>query len=118
MSISAEAFDGVYGRPAAGIRLRLEIAGVNGWEAIAHADSDSAGRVTEWGPCIMVRGLYRMILNSGSYFTALGAASAYPEVAITFGISAEFDSYRVHVTLTPYSYSIYLVRMPQALKSG
>jgi 5-hydroxyisourate hydrolase len=118
LSISAEAFDGVYGRPAAGIRVRLEIAGANGWEVIAHADSDSAGRVTEWGPCIMARGLYRMILSSGRYFTTLGAASAYPEVAITFKISAELDSYRVHVTLTPYSYSTYLTRIPHALKSG
>lgn len=107
MSVSAQALDVVYGRPAAGVRVRLDRSTSDGWLAIAHAAADDDGQVHDWVDHRLERGSYRIVLDSDSYFANLGVSAAYPEVAVAFVIQDETDACRIHVLLAPYSYSMF-----------
>jgi 5-hydroxyisourate hydrolase len=61
----------------------------------------------DWDAAHFERGLYRVVFDSDGYFTRLGVAIAYPEVAVIFRVAPEAHSFRVQVTLAPYSYSAY-----------
>ncbi|WP_036320390.1 hydroxyisourate hydrolase [Microbispora sp. ATCC PTA-5024] len=107
MGIAVQALDGVYGRSAAGVRTRLDHADNGGWSSVAEAETDREGRVQMWRGRRFDRGLYRIVLDSDRYFVGLGLSAAYPEVALTFRMRAETDSYQIQVMLSPYSYSAY-----------
>ena len=107
MSVSAQALDGVFGRPAAGIRARLERADNGGWEPVGAAESDADGQIDDWVAERLEKGHYRIVFDSDHYFTGLGVGSAYPEVAVTFRVQYGQDTCQVQVLLTPHSYSMY-----------
>ena len=52
-------------------------------------------------------GVYRITFGTGAYFTARGSASFYPEVTITFEMTARDEHYHVPLLLSPYAYSTY-----------
>src|SRR4051794_33809144 len=107
MSVSAQALDVVYGRPAAGVRVRLERPMADGWAAIARAEADEHGHVRDWVDERLERGPYRIVLDSDSYFANLGVSAAYPEVAVAFVIQDEADACQIQVMLAPYSCSMF-----------
>ncbi len=107
MGITAQALDGVYGRSAAGVRARLERADDGCWNAVASAETDGEGWVSEWRGQRFERGLYRIVFDSDYYFVGLGLRAAYPEITVMFRMQDEADSYQIKVLLSPYSYSTY-----------
>ncbi|WP_067182540.1 hydroxyisourate hydrolase [Microtetraspora niveoalba] len=107
MWITAQALDSMYGRPAAGVRALLERAEDPGWRAVASAETDSDGDILEWQGANFERGLYRLVFDSDHYFAGLGISAAYPEIAVMFRVLDEAESYKIQVTLSPYSYSTY-----------
>ncbi|MGW5259495.1 hydroxyisourate hydrolase [Microbispora sp. NPDC004025] len=107
MGIALQALDGLYGRPAAGVRVRLERIDNGIWCAEVKAETDHEGRVGEWRGRRFDRGLHRIVFESDSYFVGLGLTAAYPEISITFRMQDETDSYQLQVLLSPYSYSAY-----------
>ncbi|WP_433256953.1 hydroxyisourate hydrolase [Streptosporangium sp. CA-135522] len=107
MGISAQALDSVYGRSAAGVRARLERAEDSHWSAVADAETDGEGCITEWCGQKFERGLYRIVFDSDYYFVSLGLSAAYPEISVIFRMQHEADSYQIKVMLSPYSYSTY-----------
>jgi 5-hydroxyisourate hydrolase len=107
MRITAQVLDSTYGKSAAGVRARLERAGDNGWITVADTVTNSNGRLEDWDSWRLEHGIYRIVLDSDSYFAGLGASTAYPEVAVIFRMRNEFDICQLHVTLSPYSYSAY-----------
>lgn len=107
MSVSAQALDGVFGRPAAGIRARLERAGAVGWVVMGDAESDAEGHITDWADQPLEKGPYRIVFDSDHYFSGLGVGTAYPEIAVTFRVQDGADTCQVQVLLTPHSYSMY-----------
>jgi len=109
MRIAAQVVDCTYGRSAAGVRARLERAGDDGWAAVAEAETNPDGCIEAWDGRLPGRGLYRVIFDSDGYFAGLGASTAYPEVVIIFRTGNDSDGCRVHVTLSPYSYSAHVV---------
>ena len=52
-------------------------------------------------------GVYRITFGSGAYFEALGTASFYPEVTVTFEMTSEGGHYHVPLLLSPFAYSTY-----------
>ena len=52
-------------------------------------------------------GVYRMTFGSGAYFQALGSATFYPEVSITFEMTERAGHYHVPLLLSPFAYSTY-----------
>ncbi|WP_182877561.1 hydroxyisourate hydrolase [Microbispora sp. H10670] len=107
MNITAQALDSVFGRGAAGVRLRLEREVDGIWWHVTTAETDGAGVVKGWDTAQLERGLYRMIFDSDHYFVNLGMTAAYPEIAVMFRIVGDVSSFQIQVTLSPYSYSTY-----------
>ena len=101
MRISVQVLDGTYGQSAAG------------------AETSSTGCIEDSARWPLVRGLYRIVLDSDRYFAGLGVDAACPSVVVIFKMRNELDSCQVRVTLCPHSYSAYLGAMDvQSLNSG
>lgn len=111
MGIVAQVVDGAYGNSAAGVRACLSCATGDAWSTVAESETDGDGCIKEWHSRRLERGLYRIVFDSDGYFARLGAASAYPEIVVMFRMEDECRLFRVHVTLSPYSYSTYFGTM-------
>jgi 5-hydroxyisourate hydrolase len=107
MRITVQALDSMYGRPAAGVHARLERLADPDWRAVVSAETAGDGYILEWQGANFERGLYRLVFDSDHYFVGLGISAAYPEIAVMFRVLDEADSYKIQVTLSPYSYSTY-----------
>jgi 5-hydroxyisourate hydrolase len=104
MTLSTHVLDATTGRPAAGVQVRLEREGGTGWTPAGQGQTGPDGRLRlpDAEP-----GVYRITFGSGAYFQARGTASFYPEVAITFQMSAADEHYHVPLLLSPFAYSTY-----------
>ncbi|MEU4626366.1 hydroxyisourate hydrolase [Actinoplanes sp. NPDC023801] len=115
MRISAQAVDVVYGRPAAGVHVRIDrkAPGVTGdsgeWATIARAETDNAGVVDleDWSADRLDAGPYRIVFDSDSYFATLGLSAAYKEVSAVVRLTEGSGGCRIEVRLAPYSYSMF-----------
>jgi 5-hydroxyisourate hydrolase len=102
---AAEIQDAAYGRPADDIEICLDRADGRGWIAMKRARTGWAGHVDDWDHATLERGLYRIVLDTSSYFADLGLSAAYPEIQVFFRIQNGFELCRILVVLSPYSHS-------------
>jgi 5-hydroxyisourate hydrolase len=122
-AISTHVLDTAAGRPAAGMRVRLERVAAAGQpvgsagETIAAASTDASGRIASLGPEVIVPGIYRLVFDTGGYLArqragrdsaaaSTGDAPFFPEVVVTFTV-AEGEHYHVPLLMSPYGYSTY-----------
>ncbi len=110
VTLSTHVLDATAGRPAAGVPVRLERRGPDGWSPAGTGQTDADGRLrlgngTD-GPGFEP-GVYRITFGSGAYFEASGTASFYPEVTVTFEMTGEGGHYHVPLLLSPFAYSTY-----------
>jgi 5-hydroxyisourate hydrolase len=119
-AISTHVLDIAAGRPAAGMRVRLERvasaaeAETAGPEQIAAATTDADGRIASLGPEGIAPGTYRLIFDTGGYFARQPAGGAsgtdlafFPEVTVTFAVADGRDHYHVPLLMSPFGYSTY-----------
>ena len=106
-TVSTHVLDTVLGRPAAGVAVRLEQAGTGGGALLAEAVTNDDGRVPALGPDDLPPGSYRVVFDTGAYFTRAGQRAFYPEVAISFRIDTADGHYHVPLVLSPYAYATY-----------
>ena len=110
MTLSTHVLDATAGRPAAGVRVRLERGDDSGWVPAGAGQTDADGRLRlagHGGSADFEPGVYRITFGTGAYFTACGTASFYPEVTITFEMTARDEHYHVPLLLSPFAYSTY-----------
>lgn len=108
MRIITQVLDGAYGKPAAGVGVRLERAiSDNGWTTVGEAETNDDGRVEDSDDWHLERGVYRIVFDSDSHFAKLGATTAYPVVIVIFRMQDESNNFQVQVTLAPCTYSTY-----------
>ena len=110
MTLSTHVLDATTGRPAAGVQVRLERGDDSGWVPAGAGQTDADGRLRlagQAGDADFEPGVYRITFGTGAYFTALGSASFYPEVTITFEMTARDEHYHVPLLLSPFAYSTY-----------
>lgn len=107
MRITTQVLDGTFGNPAVGVGAHLARANGKGWVTVAESETNAEGCIEEWDGWHLGRGLYRIVIDSDNYFAGLGAATAYPEVAVIFRMQDDSPKFQVQVTLAPYSYSTY-----------
>jgi 5-hydroxyisourate hydrolase len=117
-TLSTHVLDATSGRPAAGVPVRLERRGPDGWSPAGSGQTDADGRLrlaggadglepgAEPGPGFEP-GVYRITFDTGSYFQARGTASFYPEVTVTFEMTGPGQHYHVPLLLSPFAYSTY-----------
>ncbi len=126
-AISTHVLDIAAGRPAAGMRVRLErvaLAGdegapagavAGGPEEIAAATTDDDGRIASLGPDVIASGTYRLIFDTGGYLARLRGggcsetqdAAFFPEVTVTFAVADGREHYHVPLLMSPFGYSTY-----------
>lgn len=111
MTIVTRVLDGTFGTSAVGVRAALQQANATGWATVAEVETNTDGEINDWGGWQPDRGMYRLVVDSDSYFAALGASSAYPEVTVNFRMQNNSMKFQVVVTLSPYSYSTYFGTM-------
>jgi 5-hydroxyisourate hydrolase len=122
MTLSTHVLDATTGRPAAGVRVRLERADEDGWAPAGEGTTGPDGRLRLSGDPHDPRdlrdpgdpaagggepGVYRLTFASGAYFQARGSATFYPEVSITFEMTERAEHYHVPLLLSPFAYSTY-----------
>jgi 5-hydroxyisourate hydrolase len=104
MSLSTHVLDATSGRPAAGLTVRWESRGDDGWTEAQVGETDDDGRLRGWQPGT---GVHRLVFDTGAWFASTGTAGFYPEVAITFEVTAPDQHYHVPLLLSPFAYSTY-----------
>jgi 5-hydroxyisourate hydrolase len=100
MSVSTHVLDAVAGRPAAGIRVVLEIESGAGWIELTTRDTDADGRVADLAAATDP-GTYRLRFDTAEHSTF------FPEVVIVFRIADADAHHHVPVLLSPFAYSTY-----------
>jgi 5-hydroxyisourate hydrolase len=107
MTLSTHVLDATTGRPAAGVRVRLERSGDGGWSPAGDGLTGADGRLSLPDGDAAGPGVYRITFGSGAYFRARGVASFYPEVTVTFEVTAPDEHCHVPLLLSPFAYSTY-----------
>jgi 5-hydroxyisourate hydrolase len=105
-AVTTHVLDAVLGEPAAGVTVRLEVAG--GTE-IGRAVTDANGRIPDFGLAGLAAGTYRLVFETGPYLAGAHPAGPpfFPEVTVTFSADGRRPHYHVPLLLSPYSYSTY-----------
>jgi 5-hydroxyisourate hydrolase len=103
--ITTHVLDATAGRPAAGVAVTL--LAIPTGDRVASGVTDADGRVTDLGPDRLEPGRYRIDFGTGDYFAGRGQDTFYPQVSITFSVSADQAHYHVPLLLSPFAYSTY-----------
>ena len=98
-TLSTHILDIARGRPAAGVRVRLESGDATHLDA---GTTDDDGRVGSLGGALEP-GAYVLRFATGGY---LGPDAFYPEVVVGFRVGDD-EHYHVPLLLSPYGYSTY-----------
>jgi 5-hydroxyisourate hydrolase len=105
--ITTHVLDTSRGCPAAGVPVLLERAVDSGWDPVGRGTTDADGRARDLLRSAPGVGRYRLTFDTGAYFRAVGEAGFYPDVSVTFEVSAGEDHYHVPLLLSPFGYSTY-----------
>lgn len=104
MGISTHILDTATGRPAPGVKIRLELFKDDTWQLVGDGATDEDGRLrTLVPPGPAPHGTYRLTFDTRAY---LGAAAFFPEVQISF-VVADDRHHHVPLLLSPFGYSTY-----------
>ncbi len=106
MSLSTHVLDATTGRPAVAVPLRLARRTGDGWESLGTGSTDDDGRCRDLAPGDLDDGVYRLLFDTGAYFSATGRTGFYPEVAIVFEVVGP-GHHHVPLLLSPFAYSTY-----------
>jgi 5-hydroxyisourate hydrolase len=103
--ITTHVLDVVLGKPAAGVRVRLERLEEGAWRAIASSATDGDGRCKDLAPDA-VAATYRLTFETGAYLAQTGRSSIYPEISIAF-LCRNDEHYHLPLLLSDNSYTTY-----------
>lgn len=97
-TLSTHVLDLGTGRPADGIRVRLE---TRAGEQLDEAVTDADGRVASIGPDPLPAGDYALRFDTSA------RSGFHPEVVVVFTIADAGEHYHVPVLLSPHGYTTY-----------
>lgn len=103
--LTTHILDTSLGKPAKGVLIMLYN---RDNELVAKGITNDDGRVSDLLPKeqLLSKGIYKLIFETGAYFSANNTKAFYPRVTIEFEI---FDNthYHVPLLLNPFGYSTY-----------
>jgi len=107
--ITTHVLDTAAGRPARGVRVRLELRVPGGrFRRLGAGRTDANGRLADLLPeGRLKRGVYRIVFDTRAYFRARRTAWFYPEIPVLFEIKDPSEHYHVPLLLSPFGYSTY-----------
>lgn len=96
------------GKPAEGVSVVLEKNNSDSWERIADGITNHDGRIGNLlvSDQYLAEGNYRLVFDTGSYYTSRNQKSFYPKVTVEFTVS-DHAHYHVPLLLNPFGYSTY-----------
>jgi 5-hydroxyisourate hydrolase len=108
--ISTHVLDTTLGTPARDMAVSLErLESSGGWSRLASARTDEDGRCAQ-----LLRehdtfqaGRYRLVFETGSYYSARETRGLYPLVEITFEVRAGESQFHIPLLLSPNGYTTY-----------
>lgn len=103
--ITTHVLDTSLGKPAEGIRVKLQCEGAVVGSGITDGDGRVRDLVAEGTP--LQEGAYRLTFSVGEYFEATGREAFYPEIVVNFRIAAGSGNCHVPLLLSPFGYSTY-----------
>lgn len=107
--ITSHVLDIARGRPASGVKVKLEAQLNGGYKQIASAQTDADGRISDWLPTDKLQaGVYRITFDTQAYEMSNGGTPGfYPYVSVVFAVNDISQHYHVPLLLTPHGYSTY-----------
>jgi 5-hydroxyisourate hydrolase len=108
--ISTHVLDLVRGKPATDVAVRLEKQDDAGdWQLLTSERTDHEGRCSQLLPegADLAAGVYRLIFETGSYFTVQKMVALYPAVEVTFQVQADESHFHIPLLLSPNGYTTY-----------
>lgn len=102
--ITTHVLDSASGRPASGVRVKLEYQNASGqWEYLAEGAADADGRVRDLLPenYALKPGLYSLRFDTSS------RSAFFPEVILRFRVDHPGQRYHVPLLLSPFSFTTY-----------
>ena len=99
--------DTARGRPAAGVRVTVELRDGDSWRGIGGGVTDDDGRVPGLLAGDLAAGTHRLTFATGEWFRAQGVAGFYPEVSVVCQTEDRRAHHHVPLLLRPYGYSTY-----------
>lgn len=108
MSLSTHVLDTARGRPAAGVGVVCERRDGDVWRRVAAAVTDDDGRVADLvARGDLAAGVHRLVFATGDWADARGEPGFWPEVIVTFHVTAPGEHHHVPLLYSPYGYSTY-----------
>jgi 5-hydroxyisourate hydrolase len=105
--LSTHVLDTARGRPAAGVRISVELRDGDGWRDLGGGVTDADGRVPTLVDGPLQAGTHRLTFETGAWFRAQGTAGFYPEVTVVFQVEDPGAHHHVPLLLSPFGYSTY-----------
>lgn len=106
--LTTHVLDTSIGRPGHDITIKLKRMNTGMWQTFAQGVTNTDGRIGDMLPAgkYMEKGNYKIVFDTGYYFTTQNIKGFYPEVEIQFSV---FDDTHYHVPLlvNPFGYSTY-----------
>jgi len=107
-AITTHVLDTARGRPAAGMRITLEVRSGTAWTPLGAGVTDDDGRLGDLAPAgPLPAGVYRLTFHTGEWFAAEHAESFYPEVSVVCDIRDQSGHYHIPLLVSPFGYSTY-----------
>ena len=104
-AITTHVLDTVLGKPAAGIRVRLEQYLKGSWNLVGQGSTDADGRCRDLASN-PERGNFRLTFATGEYLAGQRRSTIYPEVIVTFEFSGNAH-FHLPLLLSYNSYTTY-----------
>jgi 5-hydroxyisourate hydrolase len=69
--------------------------------------TDDDGRCRTMAPDGLEAAVYRLVFDTGTYFSATGVSGFYPEISVVFEVNEPERHHHVPLLLSPFAYSTY-----------
>jgi hydroxyisourate hydrolase len=107
-AITTHVLDTSLGRPAAGLKVELQIRSGTEWKTLGAGVTDANGRcATLMGEEKLQPSGYRLVFDVGSYFRNQRTETFYSEIPIAFEVARPEADYHVPLLINPFGYSTY-----------
>jgi len=107
MTLSTHVLDASTGRPAVRVPLTLERQARDSWARIGSGATDEDGRCATLASDGLEACTYRLVFDTGAYFSAVGVSGFYPEVSVVFTVTEPERHHHIPLLLSPFAYSTY-----------
>jgi 5-hydroxyisourate hydrolase len=107
--ITAHVLDTALGRPAVGLRVRLDALDADGrGRTLAERVTNEQGRIVDFvPPGALGAQAYRLTFDTGGYFAVSGRPHFYPHVDVVFTVMDADEHHHIPLLLSPFGYSTY-----------